>query len=111
MSPVTERRGHPRVAADFPVQLAVGGDTTAAQLRDISASGLLCETDRRVPVMTQVRLVLSITRPALDPREVMLDGAVVRCREVDAAPERYETAIFFTNMDEDTRELFAGLGR
>lgn len=109
MRPATERRAHHRVKAGFPVQLSMGGEVAPAQLRDISASGLLCETSRKVPVMTQVRLMLSLPGSAADTHDVVCDGAVVRCLEIEDAGNRYETAIFFTNMDEDTRDLLAAL--
>ncbi|HMR05444.1 MAG TPA: PilZ domain-containing protein, partial [Polyangiaceae bacterium] len=58
MTTGTERRAHPRVRADLPIQLTAEGGAADASIRDISLSGVCCITDRAMPVMTQVRLTI-----------------------------------------------------
>ena len=111
-----ERRRRPRVAADLDMKLDLPGHRATARLRDISTSGVRCLTDRPMPVMTQVRLVLVIPLPASrDGREIVCGGAVVRSAPAPSAGTpahrgesggglaAFDTAIFFTDMNETDR--------
>ena len=108
-----EHRKKPRAAADIDMRFELAGQAGFARIRDISASGVRCVTDRPLPLMTQVELVIVLPGPA-GHREVVCRGAVVRSTAV-AAPETpksgknaagFETAIFFTQMrDADRTEV------
>jgi hypothetical protein len=106
MTTGTERRGHPRVQAELPIQLTAEGGAADASIRDISLSGVCCLTDRAMPVMTQVRLTIVLPDRGGAPRPITCSGAVVRSRRTSRGPsgaERYETAIFFTELGESAR--------
>src|SRR5262245_39851661 len=107
MPPRTERRRAARVTPPAASRLRIPGLLDAAEVRDLSSSGVCCTTSRPLPMLTQVQLVLLL--PDEDStREVVCAGAVVRCVrdgtrtgevEPDAEPPRgatWETAIFFT---------------
>ena len=99
--------------------MTLPGLSAPAQIRDLSSSGVRCATDRPLPVLSQVHLVLllpafgpvSSTDPAggaaARPRDVACRGAVVRCTRDGnrtAAPGNvFDTAIFFTDMRETDR--------
>ncbi len=109
MQRTTDRRGKPRVRADFDIRLGLPGAVVPARVRDISASGVCCLTDREFPLMARVELVLLVPVPdgaASAMREVVCSGAVVRSgKRPDApGPRPYETAIFFTESQDADRE-------
>jgi hypothetical protein len=106
MQPATERRRSPRAKASAVAHLTLADGITKARLRDISSSGVRCLTDRNVPVMTQVRLVITLEVPGSDPIEIACEGAVVRSAPLPAreGDRSFDTAIFFTAMGEGTRE-------
>jgi hypothetical protein len=113
MHVTNENRKKPRAAADMDMRFELAGQAGFARIRDISASGVRCVTDRALPLMTQVELVIVL--PARGGhREVVCRGAVVRSTALHAAdapkPGRnaagFETAIFFTQMrDSDRTEV------
>ena len=112
MQPGTERRGQPRVHADLPIQLALDGGATDANIRDISISGVCCETNCAVPVMTQVRLTIVLpdllpdvlTEQSGEQQPISCAGAVVRSIALpENGSDSFETAIFFTQMGESDR--------
>jgi len=106
MKHTTERRRHSRVAADIEVRCEHGGRSGVARVRDISASGVRCVTDRAMPLMTQVGLVLQIPGAGA-PREIVCRGAVVRSGPIGSGsggdPGGFDTAIFFTDVTESDR--------
>jgi len=113
MKHADERRKKPRVAADLDMRFDVSGRSGLARVRDISASGVQCVTDRPMPLMTQVALVIRLPEGA-GAREIACRGAVVRSppRGGDAS---FETAIFFTHMSDadrvDVEEFVSSVGR
>lgn len=105
MKHATERRRHARVAADIELRCDQGGRSGVAHVRDISASGVRCVTDRAMPLMTQVGLVLQIPGAGA-PREIVCRGAVVRSGPIGGGASgsaEFETAIFFTDVTESDR--------
>lgn len=101
-----ERRGHPRVRAELPIQLTAEGGAADASIQDISLSGVCCFTSRAIPVMTQVRLTIVLPDRLGDPHPISCSGAVVRSSRTGrgaGGSDRYETAIFFTELGESAR--------
>jgi hypothetical protein len=117
MPPRTERRRAVRAKSPPDMMLRIPG-LTPARVRDLSANGVCCTTDRPLPVLSHVHLILVIPSPH-GQREVPCDGAVVRCvrdgnpgtgSAGSGAPSSssqtgsaYETAIFFTDIRESDR--------
>lgn len=123
MPPTADRRLAPRARPPVDLRLRLVGNPEVTEIRDISASGVCCTTLQPLAVMTQVHLVLSLPgganpgpRAALPGSvEVAADGVVVRCvrdgRRASAgtgASTAYETAIFFTGLEDADRETLAG---
>ena len=110
MPNANERRKSPRAPAELDLKFDVAGQAGVARLRDISASGVRCTTDRSIPLMTQVGLVIVLPTPSRR-REIVCRGAVVRSGPLGASGpggriSAYETAIFFTDIrDEDRIEV------
>ena len=100
-----ERRTAQRSRLAFPIELALPATSgtessrAAAQVCDLSLSGICCVTAQPIAVMTQLGLLLVL--PEADTA-IECRGAVVRSRKLgngDGGP-RWETAIFFTSMTE-----------
>jgi hypothetical protein len=65
-----DRRAFPRYAVDLPANLSVNGATAPCHLVDVSASGALLKTDRRLGVGDRVSVDLPHCGPTI--------GTVVR---------------------------------
>ena len=102
MKPTSERRAAPRVQMDFPGKLTLPDGTSDARIRNISVSGISCVTDRALPVMTQVELIILLPI-AGSPVPIHCAGAVVRSSPLEAHADQFETAIFFTELGEEAR--------
>lgn len=105
-----ERRKSRRVKAKLPVELTLSDGVSNAHVHDISLSGVRCITDRAMPVMTHVQLVLMLPgNSASGTRKVACEGAVVRSAPVRSpagaggSENSFDTAIFFTRMGESGR--------
>ena len=107
--PFAERRKHPRVTAggEFFVQLRGPESARSLRVKDISVSGVCCQSEVPIPEMT--RVYMEITLPADRQRNglpVSADGAVVRCQPKAPSPG-YEVAIFFLQISDENRAAIA----
>lgn len=121
MPTTNERRRKQRVSVDLDMRCELSGRSGSARIRDISASGVRCITQRALPLMTQVELVIQLPSDG-DRREIVCRGAVVRSGPRAAAEKKaagdgrpqgerssstdapeYETAIFFTQVKDADR--------
>ncbi|MCC6475265.1 MAG: PilZ domain-containing protein [Burkholderiales bacterium] len=81
--------------------LRFAGLADLARVKDLSASGVCCETSRPLPLLSQVQVVLLLPASAgRSPHEVACTGAVVRCAR---GASGFEVAVFFTEMDDPDR--------
>ena len=107
-----ERRRFPRIQdKDISVKLSGDGVDTSTQSLDVSASGIYCKVDKRLPVMTMVEVILSLPGKTKSdkPVEMTIDGVVVRENAVKENGEvkyplrtlRYTDSVlnFFANID------------
>jgi len=90
--------------AEFRMRLSGLLDT--AVVRDVSVSGVRCSTARPLPLLSQMQVVLLLPTDG-HAREVVCSGAVVRCVRESAAraaaDSMYESAIFFTAIEDGDR--------
>jgi hypothetical protein len=111
MSGRVERRKHPRLQdKNISIKLSGDGINAITQSLDVSASGVYCKVDRKIPLMTRVGITLSLPAVKGVSKAVTmdLDGVVVREHAVknDGKIEHYDIAIFFnTLMPRERREL------
>lgn len=107
---VAERRSHARFPFQFDIEGPQDDQGTAARMvsSDLSLGGLQCSSSHDYPEMTRlaVRLQLPSGRGA---EAVDVEAVVVRRREApsSAGSPRYELALFFTGMSDDSRERLA----
>ncbi len=103
----SEKRGYPRVSSRFFFEIKTPDHIVTAKTINISCSGVCCETDAHIPLMTSLNIVLAI--PFGDnPEEVEYvecNGIVVRVEEVisDDMSSAYQIAIFFYEIEEYER--------
>lgn len=105
MTARTDRRLAPRARTPDGMHLRFPGLAEPAVVRDLSTSGVCCTMEQTLPLLSQVQVTFLLPsdgpeRPT-SSREVTCTGAVVRCARAGA---RYETAIFFTSVDDEDRE-------
>jgi hypothetical protein len=102
---IVEKRRHPRVAADFALDLK---PATAATVRDISRAGVRCVTPLPMPPMTVVALRLEIPAPGGDgePCAVNCAGVVVWNRVIEHQDgPMFEAAILFQDLAPAAEEV------
>ncbi|MDD3088696.1 MAG: PilZ domain-containing protein, partial [Candidatus Omnitrophica bacterium] len=75
-----ERRKFPRIKdKEIAVKLSGEGFNTITQSLDVSASGIYCKVDRRIPLMTRVQLALVIPgKTSSHANTLKVEGVVVR---------------------------------
>jgi hypothetical protein len=105
-----ERRKFPRIKDEnIAVKLSGEGFNTISQSLDVSASGIYCKVDRHIPLMSRLRIVLSIPGKKASALSKKLDteGVVVREQAVkkDGKILYYDIAIFFNALTEKERNI------
>jgi hypothetical protein len=95
----TERRKHPRSRRGFQQVAASDAGGLISHVDNISVSGVLCRTQRPVPSMTKLEIILQLPPPEL--RTIKAEGIVVRCDPADAASSEFQVAILYTRLDDD----------
>ena len=109
----TERRKYPRTQKELDIQLGPEPqEGTYAKVKNISAAGILCLSERPFDVMSRLAVVLNIPYEEAGVRrnvEIECEGVVVRCgRALEPLGELvYEVAIYFTWMSSEDREMIA----
>ena len=100
--PVLDRRRSIRVAEKLPFRIGHGNYETEAVTVNISVNGVLCIVDRDIPIMTQLKIALTLpTKPK--PKTVTTKGVVVR-KEKDAAGGHFYLAIYFSDIKPNDRQ-------
>lgn len=91
--PILERRRSVRVDDALPFKIGLEGFEQEATTLNISASGAMCLLDKEVPMMTKLRLAISLE----SKKTLHVKGVVVR-KEKDMATEKFQVAIFFSEI-------------
>ena len=108
-----ERRGAPRAAdKDLAMKLRLGEVDAAIHTLNISASGAYCKTDKEIPLMSRVKLIIMLPdteRPGSPERRIEVTGVVVREHPVlvDGKIKHYDLAIFFEDISAKDREALS----
>ena len=104
-----ERRAHQRLSACLPMQVSGADFHCATDTRNISFTGLYCEVDRFVPVMTKLSLQLAV--PLIQnkrkiERTVKGVGVVVRIEPEEPGMHRsYSIGLFFTDIRQSDKDI------
>ena len=98
-----ERRLYSRINVSVRVRIEYTGQEFSAQSRNISASGVFLETDRRLPVGTRVRLVLTV--PIIAKYPIRAEGEVAWISKEEPGG----MAVRFVDISDDDRSLLGEL--
>ena len=103
---VLDRRRSIRIDEKLPFTIGHEGYEAEAVTVNISSVGALCIVDKDIPLMTQLRVALSL--PALKgisrKKTLLMKGVVVR-KDKDTARPRYFIGIYFSDIKPADREF------
>lgn len=104
-----ERRRHPRVRADAPLQLTLKDRTVQTRIRDLSSSGIRFPSPQAMPLLSRVQIALELpdSGGGAARDSLAITGVVVRCDRTLEGPAPYDTAIYFEDLSEQARARLA----
>lgn len=100
-----ERRQHPRLEQELPIQVAANGYDFSTSTRNVSCVGAYCSINKYVPPFTKVmiKLALPVKADTTDKQyNVECRGVVVRTD--DEMNGGFNLAIFFNEIKDDQRK-------
>jgi c-di-GMP-binding flagellar brake protein YcgR len=102
---ILERRRSVRVDDSLPFKIGHADYEAEARTVNISLNGALCIVDKNIPVMTQLRVALSLPgAKGKRAKTIKIKGVVVR-REPDPQTNDWLLAVYFSEIkpeDQDT---------
>jgi hypothetical protein len=106
----SERRSDPRFDVRLPLRIGIDNSQIATNTKNLSSSGVYCQVDRFVPVMTKISLKMMI--PLIEDgkkveKNVEAKAVVVRIRPeaADEITNFYQVGLFFTEIADQDREF------
>ncbi len=106
-----ERRKFPRVKDEgISLKLRLDDFDSVTHALNISSSGVYCKTDKELPLMSRVRLMLMIPDPAKEGtvlKSLEVNGIVVRQHPViiGGVTKHYDVAIFFEDLSPKDKDV------
>lgn len=98
-----ERRLHPRIEKQLPVNIAANGYDFSTTTKNISCLGAYCHIDKYLPPFTKIMIRLNLPlKSASTGHSVECKGVVVRSE--DESEGGFNIAIFFNNINDSQRE-------
>ena len=100
-----ERRKYPRAKADFQAVIDNGFEAIKTKVDNISCSGIYCEVNKEIPLMTKLDLNMLIptTFPSMGEFfRVHCSGVVIRA-ELSKHKGKYNIAILFSDLLEGAK--------
>lgn len=108
MDRLNEKRKTPRVAESLPIKIMEGDCGIVVETKNISASGAYLVTDKPMPLMSKVMVTLLIPDGESKNNKAQCGGTVVRTAPTTINDKTfYETAIFFDDITEKTKNLIS----
>lgn len=104
--PILERRRSIRIDEALPFRVGTEGYEIQATSLNISSTGVMCFLEKDIPVMTKLSLAIPLdgveARSGGSAHILRVKGVVVR-KEKETATERFQVAIFFSDMNDPDR--------
>jgi len=101
-----ERRIYIRTKASVPltfnIEAAGGTKAFEAVTKNVSATGLLVEADKKIPLNVEGRIDIN-TPDSSNPVHAM--GKIVRCSAIEGS-DKFDCGIEFTSIEEDNKNTF-----
>ncbi len=101
--PVLDRRRSIRILEKLPFKIGHQHYEAEAVTVNISINGALCVVEREIPVMTQLKIALTLPGASSKKKTLSMKGVVVR-KEKDPAGPEYLIAIYFSEIKPQDRE-------
>ena len=103
---IKERRRYIRTETPIPTKVSIKqGDMVEeiqAQSKNISATGIMVETEKQISSDTEVELSLT---PAGTPNPIHISAKVVRSEQIKGQ-NLFNTGLEFTKIEEDNKNTF-----
>ncbi len=103
-----ERRLSPRIKKNISIKLLDKDYDLVTQTQNISAAGILCQTEKVIAEFTKLKLILLL--PIMETSNghpkttrITCEGVVVRNEPIPGS-DKYNTAIYFNRMTKLSRE-------
>ena len=108
--PVLDRRRSIRIAEKLPFKIGLQNYEAEAITVNISMNGALCIVEREIPLMTQLKIALTlppITKASSSKGKVLsMTGVVVR-KEKDPSSGHFYIAIYFSDIKPSDRKFLS----
>lgn len=99
----SERRLHPRIEKQLPMNILANGYDFSTTTQNISCLGAYCNIDKYIPPFTKIMIRLNLPfKSASTGHSVECKGVVVRSE--DASDGGFNIAIFFNNISETQKQ-------
>ncbi|MBN1871856.1 MAG: PilZ domain-containing protein [Candidatus Omnitrophica bacterium] len=103
-----EKRQTPRIEKKLPLKVMEGDYCTVVETKNISATGVYFTTDKPLPLMSKVMITLLLPGTRSKNKKIVCSGTVVRIVPIDSEKKQiFETAIFFDDVTDKTREAIS----
>lgn len=102
-----ERRQHPRLDQQLPLDLAVDGYDFSTTTRNISSVGAYCHLDKYMPPFTKISVKLSLPSKDQPGKNTVVECKGVVVRTEDEVNGGFNLAIFFNEMRNEQRKKIA----
>ena len=93
-----DRRIHRRSFKSFKGMQHASDPGVMNHVDNISASGVLCHTEKPIPVMTKIGVTLDLPEPS--DSSINCEGVIVRCDPDHKGEDHFKVAIVFTRLDD-----------
>ncbi len=109
----TERRKYPRTETVLPLKISKRGLDVVTETRNISCSGVYCQVNQPIPLMSKINLTLLLPimyGEKCNTEKIKCNGVVVRSEPMiikDADCAYQNIAIFFTDLSKKDRSKIA----
>jgi hypothetical protein len=101
----SERRQHPRIATELPVNVAANGYAFSTNTQNLSCVGTYCHLTKYIPPFTKVAVKMTLptaNKSRLTDNNIECKGVIVRTE--DDKSEGFNIAIFFNEIKNSQRQ-------
>ncbi|MBL7071777.1 MAG: PilZ domain-containing protein [Candidatus Omnitrophica bacterium] len=108
MSDFQEKRSKPRIQQKLAIKVMEGDYCAVVETNNISESGVYFTADRPLPLMSRVAITLLLPTGSGKNSKIECGGTVVRTAPIASNIKiTYDTAIFFNDINEKTKNLIS----
>ena len=108
--PVLDRRRSIRIAEQLPFRIGLQNYEAEAITVNISVNGALCIVEREIPLMTQLKIALTLPpvskTSSSKNKTLSMKGVVVR-KEKDPSSGKFYVAIYFSDIKPNDRKFLS----